>query len=470
MKKAAIINASGKYSKVILSLIVNAILARILSAEDYGIVAIITVFSTFFTTFSDMGFGAAIVQKKNLTEDEINDIYSFSVYVSIALMIGFVIFSYLIAYFYKNDVFIGLGRLLSLSLLFNSLNMVPNGLLSKEKRFSTIAIRTVTVYVISSILVILFAIFGFSYYALAMETVLTAFLTFLWNYSTLKLKFKKRFDFGSIKGILHYSGFQFGFNIINYFSRNLDNLLTGRIFGSAQLGYYSKAYTLMLYPVNNLSGVITPVIHPILSEFQDDLKLVYLKFIKVLKILFCLGVYVGPLCFLASEEMIGILYGPNWSISAECFKILSLAIIGQMVNSCAGGVFQAIGNTKLLFINGIVNTIITIIAIFLGVFYGQSIIGLSWCVTIAYLLHFCITFYMLIHLGFRFSILDFIRDLLPEIILIITMYGACFVYPFIIKNDISSLLSKSTYLGIIYIIFMLITGEMKLFRQFFRRG
>ncbi|HFU3803096.1 TPA: oligosaccharide flippase family protein, partial [Streptococcus suis] len=57
MKKAAIINASGKYSKVILSLIVNAILARILSAEDYGIVAIITVFSTFFTTFSDMGFG-----------------------------------------------------------------------------------------------------------------------------------------------------------------------------------------------------------------------------------------------------------------------------------------------------------------------------------------------------------------------------------------------------------------------------
>ena len=67
MKKAAIINASGKYSKVFLSVFVNAVLARILSADDYGIVAVITVFSTFFTTFSDMGFGAAIIQKKELT-------------------------------------------------------------------------------------------------------------------------------------------------------------------------------------------------------------------------------------------------------------------------------------------------------------------------------------------------------------------------------------------------------------------
>ena len=74
IKKAALINAAGKYSKIFLSLIVNAVLARILSAEDYGVVAVITVFSTFFTTFSDMGFGPAIIQNKDLTEDDINNI------------------------------------------------------------------------------------------------------------------------------------------------------------------------------------------------------------------------------------------------------------------------------------------------------------------------------------------------------------------------------------------------------------
>ena len=71
MKRAALINAAGKYSKIFLSVIVNAVLARILSAEDYGIVAVIIVFSTFFTTFSDMGFGPAIIQNKDLTKEDI---------------------------------------------------------------------------------------------------------------------------------------------------------------------------------------------------------------------------------------------------------------------------------------------------------------------------------------------------------------------------------------------------------------
>ena len=93
MRKAALVNAIGKYSKIFLSLVVNAILARILSPNDYGIVAVITVFSTFFTTFSDMGFGPAIIQNKELTEDDIGNIYSFTVYISVGLMFVFSICS-----------------------------------------------------------------------------------------------------------------------------------------------------------------------------------------------------------------------------------------------------------------------------------------------------------------------------------------------------------------------------------------
>lgn len=74
VKRAALINAAGKYSKVLIAIIINSILARILSADDYGVVAVITVFSTFFATFSDMGFGPAIIQNKNLTTKDIDNI------------------------------------------------------------------------------------------------------------------------------------------------------------------------------------------------------------------------------------------------------------------------------------------------------------------------------------------------------------------------------------------------------------
>ena len=268
MKKAVLINAAGKYLKILLSIVVSAILARILSAEDYGIIAIITVFSTFFTTLSDMGFGAAIIQNKDLNEDDIDNIYSFTVYMSVLFMIIFAICSFPIALFYSDPVYIPLGILLSVSLLFNALNMIPNGILNREKKFVSIAVRTVAVYVGAAVITIVLALMGLRYYALVVQAILTALFTFIWNFATTRPHFHVRFDINSIKKVINYSGYQFAFNMVNYFSRNLDSLLTGKFMGSAELGYYNKPYNLMLYPVNNLTGVISPVLHPILSDYQ----------------------------------------------------------------------------------------------------------------------------------------------------------------------------------------------------------
>ena len=106
--------------------------------------------------------------------------------------------------------------------------------------------------------------------------------------------------------------------------------------GSAELGYYNKAYTLMLYPVNNLTGVISPVLHPILSDYQKQLDVIYKKYMKIVRLLACIGLYVAPVCFLAAEELIAILYGPNWGKSVVCFQLLAIAIIPQMINSHIG--------------------------------------------------------------------------------------------------------------------------------------
>lgn len=459
MKKAALINASGKYSKIILSILVNAILARILSADDYGIVAIITVFSTFFTTFSDMGFGAAIIQKKELKRDDINDIYSFTVYVSLILMVVFALLSYPIAAFYHNDVYIRLGQLLSISLLFNSLNMVPNGILNREKRFRSIAVRTVVVYVGSAIVTIILAFQGLRYYALVIQAILTAVLTFAWNFWTTHPKFKFSFNMSSIKSVMNYSGYQFAFNIVNYFSRNLDNLLTGKLLGSAELGYYNKAYTLMLYPVNNLAGVVSPVLHPLLSDYQKHKEIIYKKYIKIFRLIAIAGIYIAAICYLSSGEIIRIMYGKNWDAAIICFRYLSIAIIPQMLNAIAGGIFQALGNTKLLFMNSTINTVITVIAILVGVLSGKTITALSLAVGIAYICHFLTTFYMLIKMGFRFQMINTIRLLRREMVLLIVMIAAVLFYPFSINAFFISLMVKCIYLGIIYLIAMIITGD-----------
>lgn len=468
-KKAAMINAGGKYSKVLLSVIVNAILARILSADDYGIVAVITVFSTLFTTLSDMGFGTAIIQRKDLRKDEIDDIYSFTVYLSLFLTIVFCLCAYPIAIFYENKAYIPLGLLLSISLFFNALNMVPNGILNREKKFVSIAVRTVAVYVVSSIITVILAYCGLRYYALIFQAIISAFLQFGWNFITTRPKFHFRFNMGSVKKIFSYSGFQFAFNLVNYFSRNLDNLLTGKYVGNTELGFYNKAYTLMLYPVNNLAGVVSPVLHPILSDYQDQKEIIYQKHMKIVRLFLCIGLYVSLLCYLGAEEVVNILYGSNWQESVICFQYLSLAIATQMVNSSAGAVYQAIGNTRLLFLNSCINTVITVVAICIGVFWGESIAILSICVSIAYIFHFLTAFFMLVRFGFQYSLLRFVKEISSEIIVLLVLVAAVIVYPFQVNQIFLSFLLKAVYLSIPFVITLLLTKEIRLFKWLLKK-
>lgn len=464
LKKATIINAAGKYSKIILQIIVEVILARLLTPHDYGIVAVVTVFTTFFTILSDIGLSTAIVQIKSLTKDDINNIYTFTIYLSIGLMVAFALFSYGIASFYENKVYIKIGQLLSISLLFDSLNMVPNGILNRNKEFVTIAFRTVIVYVLSVIVTIVLAFLGFSYYALVFQAILSSSLTFIWNFVTTKPKFKLKYDNSSLKKVASYSSYQFAFNLLNYFSRNLDNLLTGKFIGSTQLGYYNKSYSLMQYPVGNLTGIITPVLHPILSDYQDAKEIMYRKYMKVVKLLASVGIYAEAICIFAAPEIINIMYGSKWDNSVLCFQLLAISIATQIINSSTGAICQALGNTRLLFITGCINTSVTVLSILFGVFIGKTIYSVALWVSISFVLNFIVSFYLLIVFGFRFSFWKFVQELAPYIVIAELVAIAIVVYPLFninVKSMFISLIIKGIYVTIIYFISLVVTKQFK---------
>lgn len=461
MKKAVAINAVGKYTTIILQLVVNAVLARIISPDDFGVVAIITVFSTFFMMLSDMGVSAAIVQRKDLTDSEVNSLFSCTIVIGIILAFLFCALGHGIAFFYQDSVFIPLGYLLSISLVFNTINMVPNGVMNRDKMFGSIAIRTVVSYAIAALIAIFLAYKGLRYYAVVIQTIISAVIVFIWNCVAVRPKIYFFGWKGSIKKIARYSGFQFAFNIVNYFSRNLDNLLTGKYLGKAELGYYNKSYQLMLYPVNNLAGVLTPAIHPLLSDFQDVPSKIYEKYIKIERILFIVAGFVAPFCFLASKEIILIMYGNQWTKSITCFTYLSLAILPQFVGSPIGAIYQSLGQTKLLFINSVINTSLTIAGIVVGITIGRNIEVLSICVATTYILHFFINNIILFKRGFNTKISTLFRPLLPDILIALITYMTVIIYPFNIKNVVGSVLIKALYLGVEYLLMLTLFGEYK---------
>lgn len=469
IKKASVINAIGKYSKILLSIMVEIILARLLTPYDYGIVAVVVVFTTFFTTFSDMGLSVAIVQRKDLTKSDIDNIYTFTVYISIVLMAVFYFFSYVIAKFYGSSVYVNVGKLLSIALFFNALNMVPNGILNRDKKFVTIAVRTVIVYVLSAVLTIILAFLGARYYALVAQAIFSAMFTFIWNVITTKPKFVIKYDNSGLKKVASYSIFQFAFNLLNYFSRNLDNLLAGRFIGSTQLGYYNKAYTLMQYPVSNLSGIVTPVLHPILSDYQNSKEILYKKYMSILKLLMAVGVWAEAICIFAAPEIIGIMYGSNWNNSIICFKLLAISIATQMMNSSSGAAFQALGNTKLLFIQGCINTTVTVFSILIGIFSGKTIYALALWVAISFIINFFVSYFFLIVFAFKLRFMKFIVELIPYIIIGMFLCIFGYIYPNIFKDSMYlSGLCKVLYITFIYVIGVILTGQSKVITKFIK--
>ncbi len=460
IKKAAIINFAGKYTNIFIQLIYNAILARILTPEDFGIVAVVTVFTNFFMLFANMGIGPAIIHDKEFDENDNNNIFTFTIYIGLIIAVLFSIFSAIfIASFYDNDIYIPIGILLSVSLFFNTLNIVPNALLLKEHRFKLVSMRMVIVAIVTAIPTIFLAFMGLKYYAIVFHSILVSMVTFLWNYRTVRPKFQRKITLDSYRRIRSYSSYQMGFSFINYFSRNIDNLLIGRFIDSKALGFYDKSYKLMLYPVNNLTHVITPVLHPILSKEQDNKRYVYHQYVKVVKILSLLGIFITAYSYFAGEEIIRFFYGNQWDASIPSFKILSLSIFFQMTVSSAGAIYQTLGNTRNMFKSSIIFTSITITCIVIGVALGD-INSVALFVLISLIIKFFIDYYFLINKSFGLSVISFYKIFIPDLIIFAFMFmGMSLASLITIENTLLSLIYKMVVCVVIYIAGIYLTKQ-----------
>lgn len=386
MRGAAAIQFASKYTSLFVQLFITAILARLLPPEDFGTLAIILVFLNLFIPFADMGIGAAIIQYQDLDDRDYGALFTFSIFLALALALVFCAASVPIALFYGNDQLVPLCCVGSLSLLFATLNMVPNGLLLKDQRFLSIGLRLFVVTIVAGAVAIVMAFLGWGVYALVWHNIIAGAITFFWNYLTRPIRFLTLHFIGPLKKVFSYSAFQFGSSMVNYFSTNLPNLVIGKMFGEAPLGFYDKAYRLTMYPLNGISNVIISVIQPYMAKHQDDLQTIFSYWFKVAKALSLVGVPIAVIFFCASEEIVGIMYGDQWGSAVGLLQILAVSIYFQLVNSVAGAFFLSAGRADLLFRSVAVSTLITVGGLGFGMVFGD-LSSLALFLSIAFCLH-----------------------------------------------------------------------------------
>ena len=302
---------------------------------------------------------------------------------------------------------------------------------------------------------------GAGIYALITQPIFQAILMFVWNYREVRLGLELKPDFGGIRKIARYSGYDMGFNFVAYLARNADNLLAGKYLGSASLGYYSKAYNLMLYPVSYLTNVITPVLHPILSEHQNDRRYIYDKYLQILKGLSLTGVFITVFCFFASEELVAILYGAQWGGAVPCVKALSLSIWLQMTSSSCGSIYKSLGRTDFMLRSALWYVPIQLAFILAGIASGD-IVKLSWLVAASYPFKFGIEFYYLISRSMEYPLAGFFKNLVPELaIAAVTAAAMLLASRLTIDNVALSTLYKFSVCAVAYFAGLLLTRQTR---------
>ena len=215
------------------------------------------------------------------------------------------------------------------------------------------AVRSLAVQVVGGAAGIAAAYAGAGIYALTINPVFSSAMLFAINYREYPLRIGLHLSHGAIRKVFSFSAYQFSFQLLNFFSRNLDKLLMGRCMSLQDLGYYDKSYRLMMMPLQNIAFVVSPVMHPVFAQMQGDLKKLGEAYLKVIRLLAFIGLPLSAVLWFTAEELVLIVFGNQWMPSVAAFRILALSVGIQIVMSTSGSIFQAANATRMLFICGL---------------------------------------------------------------------------------------------------------------------
>ena len=377
------------------------VLARLFTPEQFGVVALVQVFFTFALMIAESGLGPAIINTRDMANRERDGVFTITLVVGFLLACALWVSGPAIAAFYGDDQVAKVTPPLAIALLFSGASIVPLAHMNRSRKFIRLGIIDATAEtagVIASAAMLLTASLD-PIIALSARFPIRAGVKWIGlmrsSASTdLGLPRPGR-DVHAVLPLLSFATYQLGFSFVNFFSRNLDNLLVGRILGVTTLGIYEKTYQLMRYPLMLLTFAMAPAVQPVMRFLADDPERASEMHAKFARTLAYLGVLAGAGVVLGADLIVGLLLGQQWDAVAPILRVLGLAIPVQVVLSSSGGFFQAMGNTRMLFVSGVLSAVVTISAIVIGVGTGD-LVSLAWALVVAFHLNF-IQGYVLLH-------------------------------------------------------------------------
>lgn len=367
--------AIGKYGHYLFSLLTSAILARLLTPADFGIVSMVLVYTGFVDMFAEFGLSVTVIQKKHFDRKDLSTVFWLAAAIGSFLMGISIMFAPLIEMFFNFDGLRIVVQVMSIKILLVSLDTVPRGLLRRELAFKQLSIIEIVVNVVSGVLGVLLAFLGWGYWALVAQNVTNKLFQLMGMFFVTRFIPQLTINKGVIKDLLGFSGNVLGSNAINYWARNVDSLLIGRFLGSISLGFYNQAFKLTKYPADLLGRLITPSIQPVFASLQDEPDKIATFYLKIIELLALITFPLGVFSLLFAGPIIRILWGSQWEASIPIFEVLAVLAMLEPVVATAGPIFLARNRPDTLFKVVFAKSIFIIFGVIIGLNF--NLIGVA---------------------------------------------------------------------------------------------
>lgn len=295
------------------------ILARILSPEDFGLVAMVTVFCLLLQNFGPNGFTEVLIQKEDLTQDQMSKLFWVNFMIMSGLTILFVLLSPTISWFYREAQLKSISPWIGLSIIFSGMGTCHMALLVRNMKFHLSGLTDILAVFLSTCIAIIAAIKGIGIWSLVLRRVTQPLIAsiFAWVFCGWKPGVPSKNTV--IRPMLTFGFRTYGNYLMNYIRHNLDKILVGKAFGKGPIGHYDRASQLSSVLPNQLTNALSSVGIATLSRLVNDVPKYKSYFSKAISVLAFLGFPGSVLITLLGKDIILLLLGSQWETAGQIF-------------------------------------------------------------------------------------------------------------------------------------------------------
>lgn len=433
----------------IVSFVVSIVLARILAPEDYGMIALVTVFTAILQVFVDSGLGTALIQKKDADDLDFSSVFFFNFLMCIMLYTGLFIAAPVISKFYENDELTPVIRVIGLTIVVSGVKGIQQAYVSRNMLFKRFFFSTVGGTIFSAFLGIGMAYAGFGVWALVVQQLSNTIIDTLILWLTVKWRPKMIFSWKRLKTLLSYGWKLLVSALLDTVYNNLRSLIIGKIYTSSDLAYYNQGDKFPNVIVTNINTSIDSVLLPSMSSVQDDRKRVKEMTRRAMKTsIYIMAPLMMGLAFCATP-IVRLVLTDKWLPCVPFLQVFCITYMFWPVHTANLNAIKALGRSDLFLKLEIVKKIVGLVVLFLTM--NISVNAMAYSLLVVSVLGQIINSWpnkKLLNYGY----LEQLRDILPGIIIAICMGVCVYCVSFIGLTDVITLCIQIPIGMIIYIL------------------